>query len=174
MPRSLPGHLYSCLTKCTPTICPICRGKYKLDRIKKLHVEAAPNATTQGNTTQTAFAEYLQMVAMVSGVEASEEDVNQVATRVEEWINTLPSQHLHVSFSSCSLSEALYMCRGSICSRNLGSEVDDRNSQIFASFWSIFWGWHYLLFVYSAGRRRICLFFMFGAPTRVPYSLYPF
>jgi len=82
----------SCLQKCSPSHCPVCRGAYRKEKIKKLHVET----TIVGRddiirvSSPSAIAEYLQMVAMVSGEGILDVDVEKVSARVDEWIASLP------------------------------------------------------------------------------------
>jgi hypothetical protein len=56
---------------------------------------AGPGA---GSLLITQYAEHLQMVARVSGEKVSEGEVNEVAQKVEQWIEGLPPQSAYVSF----------------------------------------------------------------------------
>ncbi|KAF9648356.1 hypothetical protein BDM02DRAFT_2292481 [Thelephora ganbajun] len=65
------GHIFccDCLQKCTPSHCPVCRGVYRKEKIKKLHVETTIMGRDEISraSSPSAIAEHLQMVAMVSG-----------------------------------------------------------------------------------------------------------
>lgn len=90
----------SCLQKCTPSHCPVCRGVYRKEKIKKLHVEttiAGRDELTRASSP-SAIAEYLQMVAMISGEGALDVDVEKVSARVDGWIASLP-QNLKLQVS---------------------------------------------------------------------------
>lgn len=82
----------SCLQKCSPSHCPVCRGVYRKEKIKKLHVETAIVGRDDITrvSSPSAVAEYLQMVAMVSGEGILDVEVEKVSARVDEWIASLP------------------------------------------------------------------------------------
>ena len=82
----------SCLQKCSPSHCPVCRGVYRKEKIKKLHVETAIVGRDDITRVSSppAIAEYLQLVAMVSGEGVMGVDVEKVSARVDEWIASLP------------------------------------------------------------------------------------
>lgn len=90
----------SCLQKCTPSHCPVCRGVYRKEKIKKLHVETTPIGRDEISrvSSPSATAEYLQMVAMVSGEGVPDVDVEKVSARVDEWVASLP-QNLKLQVS---------------------------------------------------------------------------
>jgi len=100
---------YSCLQKCSPSHCPVCRGAYRKEKIKKLHVET----TIQGRdeitrvSSPSAIAEYLQMVAMVSGEGILDVEVEKVSTRVDEWIASLP-QNMKLQVSHRFFASAFF------------------------------------------------------------------
>jgi len=81
-----------CLQKCSPSHCPVCRGVYRKEKIKKLHVETAIVGRDDITRVSSppAIAEYLQMVAMVSGEGVLDVEVEKVGARVDEWIASLP------------------------------------------------------------------------------------
>ena len=97
--QTLPIFL-SCLQKCTPSHCPVCRGVYRKEKIKKLHVETtiAGRDEVTRVSSPSAIAEYLQMVAMVSGEGVMDVDVEKVSARVDGWIASLP-QNLKLQVS---------------------------------------------------------------------------
>ena len=70
----------------------MCRGVYKKDGIKKLHVETTVTGRDEINrvSSPSVIAEYLHMVAMVSGEGVLEVEVEKVSARVDEWIASLP------------------------------------------------------------------------------------
>ena len=90
----------SCLQKCTPSHCPVCRGVYRKEKIKKLHVETTVTGRDEVSraSSPSVIAEYLQMVAMVSGEGVLDVEVERVSTRVDEWITSLP-QNLKLQVS---------------------------------------------------------------------------
>lgn len=82
----------------------MCRGVYRKEKIKKLHVETT--VTGRDDITRasspSAIAEYLHMVAMVSGEGVLEVEVEKVSARVDEWIASLPqNMKLQVSVVFC-------------------------------------------------------------------------
>ena len=92
--------IFSCLQKCSPSHCPVCRGVYRKEKIKKLHVETAIAGRDDITRVSSppAIAEYLQMVAMVSGEGVLDVEVEKVSARVDEWIASLPqNMRLQVS-----------------------------------------------------------------------------
>ncbi|KAF9788509.1 hypothetical protein BJ322DRAFT_640152 [Thelephora terrestris] len=88
------GHIFccDCLKKCSPSHCPVCRGAYRKEKIKKLHVETTPMGRDEISrvSSPSAIAEHLQMVAMVSGEGVPDVDFDRVSARVDEWIASLP------------------------------------------------------------------------------------
>lgn len=95
-----PPITFSCLRKCTPSHCPVCRGVYRKEKIKKLHVETTITGRDEITraSSPSVIAEYLQMVAMVSGEGVLDVEVERVSTRVDEWIASLP-QNLKLQVS---------------------------------------------------------------------------
>src|ERR1700753_1383860 len=81
--------LSSCLQKCTPSHCPVCRGVYRKEKIKKLHVETTLPGRDEVSrvSSPSAIAEHLHMVAMVSGQGVLDIDVEKVSARVDEWVS---------------------------------------------------------------------------------------
>lgn len=90
----------SCLQKCTPSHCPVCRGVYRKEKIKKLHVETTVTGRDEVSrvSSPSVIAEYLQMVAMVSGEGVLDVEVEKVSARVNEWVALLP-QNLKLQVS---------------------------------------------------------------------------
>ena len=90
----------SCLQKCTPSHCPVCRGGYRKEKIKKLHVETALIGRDEISrvSSPSAITEYLQMVAMISGEGVPDIEVEKVSVRVDEWVASLP-QNLKLQVS---------------------------------------------------------------------------
>lgn len=65
------------------------------------------------------------MVAMVSGEEASTTEVNSVAKRVNNWIKTLPAQHMHIQPLRLALDSVL---KGRQTREALKEALDQRHS----------------------------------------------
>lgn len=88
------GHIFccDCLQKCTPSHCPVCRGGYRKEKIKKLHVETTLIGRDEISriSSPSAITEYLQMVAMISGEGVPDVEVENVSVRVDEWVASLP------------------------------------------------------------------------------------
>ena len=82
----------------------VCGG----EKIKKLFVETTITESdgTVWASQRSAIAEYLHMVAMVSGEEASEVEVENVRTRVNEWAASLP-QNLRLQVSGYLFTRSL-------------------------------------------------------------------
>jgi hypothetical protein len=78
----------------------VCRGAYRKEKIKKLHVETTPIGRDEISrvSSPSAIAEHLQMVAMVSGEGVPDVDFERVSARVDEWIASLP-QNLKLQVS---------------------------------------------------------------------------
>lgn len=80
----------SCLQSTHPSICPLCRKGFVPDRIKKLHVDRFSGSSTEGNVSTggstTQEAELLHRLAMVSGENTPDEDVNEVMNDVQRWL----------------------------------------------------------------------------------------
>jgi hypothetical protein len=113
--RTLPV-FRSCLQKCTPSHCPVCRGVYRKEKIKKLHVETTVvgRDETSRASSPSVIAEYLQMVAMVSGEGVLDVDVERVSTRVDGWIGSLP-QNLKLQVSCRFFASAFCSRTASVC-----------------------------------------------------------
>ena len=99
----------SCLQKCFPSHCPVCRGVYRKEKIKKLHVETTIVGRDEITrvSSPSAIAEYLQMVAMVSGEGVLDIDVEKVSARVDEWIASLP-QNMKLQVSRRLFASAFF------------------------------------------------------------------
>jgi len=106
-----PPIFLSCLQKCTPSHCPVCRGVYRRDKIKKLHVETTVNGRDEITRalSPSTIAEYLQMVAMVSGGGVLDVEIENVSARVDGWIAALP-QNLILQVSCC-----FFFCIRTLC-----------------------------------------------------------
>jgi hypothetical protein len=70
----------------------VCRGVYRKEKIKKLHVETTLTGRDEVSraSSPSVIAEYLQMVAMVSGEGVADIEVERVGARVDEWVASLP------------------------------------------------------------------------------------
>lgn len=89
----------------------MCRGVYRKEKIKKLHVETTITGRDEITraSSPSVIAEYLQMVAMVSGEGVLDVEVEKVSTRVDEWIASLPQNlKLQVSDSFFLLPHSLH------------------------------------------------------------------
>jgi hypothetical protein len=72
-----------------PSSCPLCRKNFQPDRVKKLHVDKAPQEPDGTNVLLDLHsAVLLQRVAMVSGENTPDEDVMEVLNDVTEWLST--------------------------------------------------------------------------------------
>ena len=102
-----PLNLLSCLQKCTPSHCPVCRGVYKKEKVKKLHVETTLTGRDEVSraSSPSVIAEYLQMVAMVSGEGVLDVEVEGVSAHVDQWIASLP-QNLKLQVGRCFFTSA--------------------------------------------------------------------
>ncbi|KIM81257.1 hypothetical protein PILCRDRAFT_506477 [Piloderma croceum F 1598] len=85
------GHIFclTCLRALHPSSCPLCRKNFQPDRVKKLHVDKAPQEPDGTNVLLDSHsAVLLQRVAMVSGENTPDEDVMEVLNDVTEWLST--------------------------------------------------------------------------------------
>lgn len=90
---SLLTEYVSCLQSTTPSSCPLCRKPFFQERIKKLHVDRFSGSPTEGNVSAggnvrftTQEAELLHRLAMVSGENAPDEDMDEVMSDVQRWL----------------------------------------------------------------------------------------
>ena len=90
---------FRCLHSLYPTICPLCRKPFHLDRIKKLHVAKAPNEPDGADVVlDSRSTVLLQRVALVSGEDSPDESLWDVLNDVGQWLSS-PSNN--VSLVQC-------------------------------------------------------------------------
>lgn len=76
-----------CLEQLQPSTCPLCRKHFQADRVKKLHVDKAPDEPDGSNRLLDSHSNVLlQRIAMVSGDRAPDADVAEVITEVFQWL----------------------------------------------------------------------------------------
>ena len=80
-------HYLRCLEQLEPSTCPLCRKHFQADRVKKLHVDKAPDESDGSNRLLDSHSNVLlQRIAMVSGDRAPDADVAEVITEVFQWL----------------------------------------------------------------------------------------
>lgn len=111
---------FSCLQKCSPSHCPVCRAVYRKEKIKKLHVETNVVGRDEVSriSSPSAISEYLHMVAMVSGEGVLDVEIEKVSVRVDEWVASLPQnlklQVGHLFLFASAFSALCFLTRTSI------------------------------------------------------------
>ncbi|THU99968.1 hypothetical protein K435DRAFT_657938 [Dendrothele bispora CBS 962.96] len=75
------GHVFckTCLESTDPALCPLCRRRYRLDHIKKLHVEP-PDVTDEDMENG-----FLQNIVLAWDDETG---IGEVIMQVDEWLST--------------------------------------------------------------------------------------
>src|ERR1700685_2004939 len=103
--RFLCSSSYSrCLRALYPSSCPLCRKNFQPDRVKKLHVDKAPDEPDGTNVLlESHSAVLLQRVALISGENAPAVDVAEVINDVMEWLSTQSNDLSSVSLLSSVL-----------------------------------------------------------------------
>lgn len=79
-----------------------------MDRIKRLHVDKAPEEDEINRQTECQMNLLLQRIAMVSGEHAPDGDVAEVVTEVMEWLETQGDDVTVVSLSNDRIRRALF------------------------------------------------------------------
>ncbi|KAI0701777.1 hypothetical protein C8Q76DRAFT_582418, partial [Earliella scabrosa] len=80
------GHIfcYDCLRSTNPSNCPLCRKVF--DRIKKLHVDRAPDEPVIPTGPMSEENELLRRVGLLFAEDATSEDIDALVQEVQEWL----------------------------------------------------------------------------------------